>query len=223
MKNNEFLYKDDIMDENYSSNVSKEMGSSSKGKTLIYFCHYESAANVIRVLSDLIDYAENMDYESYDVNEKQLKKAKKILDKYQNPDYLIVGNTTEEKIDNLIKDINQSIRNEKPEFTLDRLHVLMQNYFKGLCVAHGINYEDKDPLDHLVSRYARFIGQKLDSDFSKTILKQSGSNFQKYNHIRNQKSYAHDNDILNRAESLLIYRNIVAIYEFIKALEKDVL
>ena len=45
----------------------------------------------------------------------------------------------------------------------------------------------------------------------------------KFNEIRNNKSYAHDNDILNRAESLLIYRNIVAIYEFIKTIEKEVL
>ena len=30
----------------------------------------------------------------------------------------------EEKIDNLINNINQSIKNEKPEFTLDRLHTL---------------------------------------------------------------------------------------------------
>ena len=41
--------------------------------------------------------------------------------------------------------------------------------------------------------------------------------------VRNKKSYAHDNDILNSAESLLIDRNIVAIYEFIKTIEKDVL
>ena len=137
----------------------------------------------------------------------------------QHVENLCQPSTTEEKIDNLIKDINQSIRNEKPEFTLDRLHTLMKNYFKGLCETHGIEYSDNDPLDHLVSRYTKFISKKLDSDLSKTILKQAGSNFKKYNMVRNKKSYAHDNS----AESLLIYRNIVAIYEFIKTIEKDVL
>lgn len=213
----------DVTNENYSTRVVKEMGSSSKGKTLVYFCHHESEDNVIKVLSELIDYAENMDDESYDVDYQQLKKAKKILDKYQSPDYLIVGDTTEEKIDNLIKDINQSIRNGKPEFTLDRLHTLMKNYFKGLCTTHGIDYKDDDPLDHLVSRYTKHINEKLDAELSKTILKQTGTNFKKYNMVRNQKSYAHDNDILNRAESLLIYRNIVAIYDFIKTIENEVL
>lgn len=213
----------DITNESYSNKVAKEMGSSSKGKTLIYFCLHESEDNVIKVLNELIDYAESINDEIYDVDQKQLIKAKKILEKYQNLDYLIVGDTTEEKIDNLIGDINQSIRNGKPEFTLDRLHTLMISYFKGLCTTHGIEYNDNDPLDHLVSRYTKFINKKLDAEFSNTILKQTGTNFKKFNMIRNQKSYAHDNDILNRAESLLIYRNIVAIYDFIKTIENDVL
>lgn len=210
----------DVHDKSYSTKVSEEMGSASKGKTLIYFCHHETEANVIGALNELIDYAENIGDEDYKVDKDQLKKAKNILEKHQNPDYLIDEDTTEEKIDNLIKDINQSIKNEKPEFTLDRLHTLMKNYFKGLCETHRIEYKNKDPLDHLVSKYAKNIKDKLDSKFSQTILKQVGSNFKEYNTIRNKKSYAHDNDILNSAESLLIYRNIVAIYEFIKTIEK---
>ena len=65
----------------------------------------------------------------------------------------------------------------------------MKNYFKGLCETHGIEYHDNDPLDHLVSRYTKFISKKLDADLSKTILKQTGSNFKKYNMVRNKKSY----------------------------------
>ncbi|WP_400197197.1 hypothetical protein [Methanobrevibacter smithii] len=68
----------------------------------------------------------------------------------------------------------------------------MKNYFKGLCLAYGIKYTNCNPLDHLVSRCTEFISQKLDSDLSKTILKQTGSNFKKYNMIRNKKYYAHD-------------------------------
>ena len=174
------------------------------------------------MLGELIDYAENMDDEIYEIDLNKINKAKEILNKYKNPD-LIVGNTTEEKIDNLIKDINQSITNGKPDFTLDRLHTLMKNYFKGLCNKHGIEYEDKDQLNQLVSRYSKIITGKLESEFSKTILNKTGANFKKFNEIRNHKSYAHDNDILNRAESLLIYRNIVAIYEFTKTIENDII
>lgn len=212
----------DVSEKNYETKVSEEMGSSSKGKTLIYFCYHESDENVLKLLSELIDYAENIDDEEHEIDLKKISKAKEILNKYKNPD-LIVGDTTEEKIDNLIKDINQSITNGKPEFTLDRLHTLMINYFKGLCDKHRIKYEERVQLNQLVSRYSKFINKQLESEFSKTIISQTGTNFKKFNEIRNHKSYAHDNDILNRAESQLIYRNIVAIYEFIKTIENDIL
>lgn len=212
----------DVHEDNYLIKVSEEMGSSSKGKTLTYFCHHESDANVLKVLGELIDYAENIDDERHEIDLNKINKAKAILNKYNNPD-LIIGDTTEEKIDNLINDINQSITNGKPEFTLDRLHTLMKNYFKGLCDKHKIEYENRDQLNQLVSRYSKCINKQLDSEFSKTILNQTGANFKKFNEIRNHKSYAHDNDILNRAESLLIYRNIVAIYEFTKTIENDIL
>ena len=91
-----------------------------KEKILIYFCHHESEENIIKVLSELIDYAENMD-EELDLN--KIHEVKEILNKHQNLD-LIIGDIHEEKIDNLINNINQSIKNEKPEFTLDRLHTL---------------------------------------------------------------------------------------------------
>ena len=209
----------DVYENNYTNKVLDEMGNSSKGKILIYFCYHESEENIIKILSELIDYAENMN-EEIDLN--KIHKAKEILNKHQNLD-LIIGDTDEEKIDNLINDINQSIKNGKPEFTLDRLHTLMKNYFKGLCSKHGIEYENRDQLNKLVKIYSKFINKKLESDFSKTILNQTGANFKKFNEIRNNKSYAHDNDILNRAESLLIYRNIVAIYEFVKTIENDIL
>ena len=57
----------DVYENNCSNKVLEEMGGSSKGKILIYFCHHESEENIIKVLSELIDYAENMD-EELDLN-----------------------------------------------------------------------------------------------------------------------------------------------------------
>lgn len=48
----------DVNENNYSNKVLEEMGGSSKGKILIYFCHHESEENIIKVLSELIDYDE---------------------------------------------------------------------------------------------------------------------------------------------------------------------
>ena len=212
----------DVYKEDYLHNVSEVMGGSSKGKILKYFLHNESYSSVVKLLNELVEYYEVYE-DSSELDIKQLTYAKKILEKHSSIDYLIDGGKTEERIDNLINDINQSIIRGEPEFTLDRLHTLMVSYIKELCDNHGIDYEEKSKLNQLFRKYSNIINEDLESDLSKTILVQTGSIFDKFNEVRNNKSYAHDNDILNRAESLLIYRNIVNIYEFIKTIEKDVL
>ena len=52
----------DIADESYSAHQTRN-GNFFKRKTLIYFCHHESEENVIKVLSELIDYDENINDE----------------------------------------------------------------------------------------------------------------------------------------------------------------
>ena len=66
----------DVHEHEYVTKVSQEVGSSSKGKTLTYFCHHESEANVLKVLGELIDYAENMDDERYKIDLNKTTKAK---------------------------------------------------------------------------------------------------------------------------------------------------
>lgn len=212
----------DVYDKEYLQHVEEIMGGSSKGKILKYFLHNESEQLVLKLLKELLEYLEVLDDDIFEVNVKQLNSAKSILDKHTAADYLIESSSTEEKIDNLIEDINQSIIDGKPEFTLDRLHTLMNNYVKELCDKYNIEYDNHESLNQIFRRYANFTNQKLESDLSKTILVQTGSIFDKFNTVRNNQSYAHDNDILNRAESLLIYRNVVNIYEFIKTIENDI-
>lgn len=57
------------------------------------------------------------------------------------------------------------------QFTLDRLHTLMCYYVKELCNEHGIEYEYNGyKLNQLFKHYADFIGDKLESDLSRTII-----------------------------------------------------
>lgn len=73
----------DVHDEEYSNNVANEMGSASKGKTLTYFINNESEKNVLKLLSELIEYVEVIDYEEYGITLKQLNKAKEIINKHK--------------------------------------------------------------------------------------------------------------------------------------------
>jgi hypothetical protein len=67
--------------------------------------------------------------------------------------------------------------------------------------------------------YTDFIGSlskyyqennKFQSDFAEQSLKMSISTFEKYNQVRNQQSYAHDNEVLNKAEAMYVVRVISA-------------
>ena len=56
---------------------------------------------------------------------------------------------------------------------------------------------------------------------SESILKSSISVLDAFNDVRNNRSFAHDNDILNYSESLLIFRNICAVVSFLQELETE--
>lgn len=73
----------DVHDEEYLNTVANEMGSVSKGKTLMYFINNESETNVLKLLSELIEYVEVIDYEEYGITLKQLNKAKEIISKHE--------------------------------------------------------------------------------------------------------------------------------------------
>ena len=59
------------------------------------------------------------------------------------------------------------------------------------------------------------------SEFSVTALSCFISLFEKYNDIRNNKSYAHDNEVLSNAESILVAQTVSAMLNFIDVIEKN--
>ncbi|WP_292606673.1 hypothetical protein [Methanobrevibacter sp. UBA188] len=67
--------------EEYLENVINSMGSKSKGKILIYFIHNGSDSDVCALLFELIRHVEIIYYGKYDIDLKQLNKAKDILNK----------------------------------------------------------------------------------------------------------------------------------------------
>jgi hypothetical protein len=62
----------------------------------------------------------------------------------------------------------------------------------------------------------------LESAMTERILKSSISVLEAFNDVRNNKSLAHDNPILNYEESLLIFNHVASSIRFIKALEVNI-
>jgi Abortive infection C-terminus len=45
--------------------------------------------------------------------------------------------------------------------------------------------------------------------------------FDKFNHVRNNQSLAHDNELLDPAEARFIYDSVTAILRFVKSIETN--
>ena len=54
------------------------------------------------------------------------------------------------------------------------------------------------------------------------ILKSSISTLEAFNRVRNDRSFAHDNQILNYDESLLIFNHVASAIRFIEAVERRI-
>lgn len=57
---------------------------------------------------------------------------------------------------------------------------------------------------------------------STVILRETGKVLDAFNDVRNNHSYAHDNDLLSSAESLFILNNIAATVRFLNELEAGI-
>lgn len=123
----------------------------------------------------------------------------------------------------LVKSIRESIRNNEPEGALDRLHTFVVKYIRQLCDKHGIVYDKNKPLHSLFGEYVRYLRQNnlIESQMTERILKASVSILESFNDVRNNKSFAHDNPVLNYNESLLIFNNVASAIKFIQSIEGE--
>jgi hypothetical protein len=123
----------------------------------------------------------------------------------------------------LARSIKDSIRNNEPEAALDRLHTFVVKYVRQLCDKHGIEHDRNKPLHSLFGEYVKHLKQQnlIESQMTERILKTSVSVLEAFNDVRNNRSFAHDNSILNYNESMLIFNNIASIINFVQSLETN--
>lgn len=127
----------------------------------------------------------------------------------------------------LIEDINESLSRNEPVLVLDRLHTYTVKLLRELCRKHRLEIKDdhgkNHPIHSLMGMLVKYYKKKniLQSEFSIIALKSSISLFQQYNDIRNTKSFAHDNDVLNDTEAIYVIKIMVATLEFVSRVEKE--
>jgi hypothetical protein len=135
----------------------------------------------------------------------------------------VIREVSDDKDFNLLaKSIRESIEKNEPEAALDRLHTYVIKFIKKLCGNHKIEIKKDDSLNAIFGKYVRFVvtNEKIESQMTERILKYSINVIEAFNDIRNNKSFAHDNPILNYAESVLIFNNVTNSIKFIESIEK---
>lgn len=117
--------------------------------------------------------------------------------------------------------VREAIEKNQPEAALDRLHTFVIKYVRTLCEARGIEVNRDKALHSIFGEYVKRLREAghLESEMTARIVKSSISVLEAFNDVRNNKSLAHDNPILNYEESLLIFNHVASSIRFIKSLE----
>jgi Abortive infection C-terminus len=90
-----------------------------------------------------------------------------------------------------------------------------------LCSQRGIPVTRDKPLHSMFGEYVKRLrdGGHIESEMAVRILKSSISTLEAFNDVRNNRSLAHDNEILDYDEALLIFNHVASSIRFLRSLE----
>jgi hypothetical protein len=199
-------------------------GSGSKANRLRAFWSDEPNYIVAKLLGDLLQYVaeQGVKPDQAQLYESCRRAVERLSQSAPVPEIeAITPNTAEKNFATLAKSIREAIEKNEPESALDRLHTFVIKYMRVVCEQHGIKAEKDKPLHSLVGEYVKRLKEKghIESDMTERILKSSISTLEAFNRVRNDQSFAHDNQVLNYDESLLIFNHVASAIRFIEAVE----
>lgn len=206
------------------------LNGSSKGKRLRAFLQIESEAVVAKALRALWEYRDDV-RGPFDVQDDTVRHQKdrffKIVHSIEGAVSLARTDAIDKFADNqtleeLISAIERDIQANKPEAALDRLHTYCMKKFAYVLDQKGIPFDKEAPLQSRAGKYIKALeGEGRVRDISLKIMKSSISIFDSFNSVRNNESFAHDNEILEKVEARFIFDAVTNILRFMKDFEKN--
>lgn len=201
----------------------------SKANKLRQIWSDEPNAVVGKLILDLMSYFE--DYKQEKISDYEFRKVQEMKDTAKrllsNKLKVELPGAQEETLQTLLDDINNSLERNQPTLVLDRLHTFATKFLRKVCIDNGIKVVDNKgnylPLHSLAGMLKKFyISIKaFQTDFTVTAIQNSISLFEKYNEIRNNQSYAHDNEILNNIEAEFAIKSMANVLTFIDKVENQ--
>ena len=201
----------DIYDNKYEA----EDGGS-KIKRLKIFLKIEEDSYVVMLLEGIEEYGKQRKYlckSNIDEIEKYIKRPKK-LEKSITVDKDIFK--SQKRIDLLINDINEKVAKKQFELAIDRLHTFFKGYIEVICEQVKIDIKDKS-LDALYGELLKYIhdNEPFEEGITKDILSSSKKIMKSFDYSRNNKSFAHTNDIMKQNEAEFLCMYVIDLYKFL--------
>lgn len=208
----------DIDDPKYSRN------GTSKAKRLRTFWAIEENHLVGKVMSEMIDMTDGTKDQSLaDLKTKCAIIVDRLLGGVAVEDIGVLDVNSEERTFRLLAvSVRRAIDDGEPDAALDRLHTYVVKYIRQVCGSRRIDTAETKPVHALMAEYIKALRTEgaIESEITERILKNCIAIFEAFNFVRNRHSLAHGNDLLGKAESLLIVNHIVSIIRFIQAVEQ---
>ncbi len=199
----------------YSDKYLAEDGGS-KIKRLKMFLKIEENSYVVMLLEGIEEYGKKRKYlckSNIDEIEKYIKRLKK-LEKGITFDKDIFK--SQKRVELLINDINEKVAKKQFELAIDRLHTFFKGYIEVLCEQIKIDIKDKS-LDALYGELLKYIHENelFEEGVTKDILSSSKKIMKSFDYSRNNKSFAHTNDIMKQNEAEFLCMYIIDLYKFL--------
>jgi hypothetical protein len=212
-----------IYDPRYS-----EGHSGSKANCLRAFLMKSDGPTVAKALRALWEYRDAV-YGPYDEDEQKVNAFKKrffdlVMAVETSGDAIntdIIDRFSDnESLDELVKAIQRDIQAGKPQAALDRLHTYCMKLFGHLIEQLGGRVTTEDTLNGRAAMYIKALEARGGVQGTTIQLMRTFIGvFDKFNHTRNQASFAHDNELAEKNEARLIFEGITAILRYLKNTE----
>ena len=199
----------------YNDKYEAEDGGS-KMKRLKMFLKIEDDSYVIMLLEGIKEYGKKRKYlckSNIDEIEKYIKRLKKLEKSITFEKEIF---KSQKRVDLLINDINEKIVKKQFELAIDRLHTFFKGYIEVLCEQIKIDIKDKS-LDSLYGELLKYIhdNEIFEEGITKDILSSSKKIMKSFDYSRNNKSFAHTNDIMKQNEAEFLCMYIIDLYKFL--------
>lgn len=218
-------------EENFQLDIFQERfqpDGNSKAKTLRGFVEVAEPRLVARVLRRLWEYRCSLD-EYHERDSSAEDRLKRWLDQFTAE----LDNASALKTDDVLWDFSEdttlpklraSIATDleagKPEVALDRMHTYCVKRIRALLGSRRADPGPATSLDGLFGAYAKLLSDEGSvSKFIKPILSVQTKIFAALNKARNERSFAHDNELLAAPEAKFMTECVIASLNLIECIE----